>query len=423
MLKILRQIWNTKELRESVLFVLAMLVVFRLATHIPIPGIDVTNLKQFFDSNQVLGLLNIFSGGTMEQFSVVTLGVGPYITASIIFQLLAMIVPRLEEMQKETAGQEKINQYTRLLTVPLALLQAYGMLTLLRQSSLGIIKELTPFDWAVALVAMTAGTIFLVWIGELISERKIGNGVSILIFANIISRIPSLIQQAAVSYDSSQLFTWIAFAAIGAATIAGVVFITEAQRNVPVVYAKRMRGTQMFGGVQTSLPLRVNMAGVIPIIFAISIILFPPMIAQFFVNAKTAVVANAAKAAISFFQGQLAYGIMYFVLVFLFTYFYTAVVFHPDQVAENLQKQGGFVPGIRPGRPTAEFIMKTLNRITPAGALFLAVIAVLPLVVQQLTGSKSLVVGGTSLLIVVSVAIEIVNQLKAQLTMREYESL
>lgn len=423
MLESLRQIWKTKELRDSVLFVLAMLVVFRIATHVPIPGIDVQNLKAFFDSNQVLGLLNIFSGGTMEQFSVVTLGVGPYITASIIFQLLGMIVPRLEEMQKETGGQERINQYTRVATVPLALLQSYGMLSLLRQSSLGIIGDMTRFDWAVALSAMTAGTLFLVWIGELISERKIGNGVSILIFANIVSRVPSLIQQAAVTYDSTQLFTWIAFAAIGAATIAGVVFITEAQRNVPVIYAKRMRGAKMFGGVQTFLPLRVNMAGVIPIIFAISIILFPPMIAQFFIHAKTEAVVKAAQAVISFFQGQLAYGIMYFVLVFLFTYFYTAVVFHPEQVAENLQKQGGFVPGIRPGRPTAEYIMKTLNRITPAGAGFLAVIAVLPLAVQQLTGSQSLVVGGTSLLIVVSVAIEIVKQLKSQLTMREYESL
>jgi preprotein translocase subunit SecY len=360
----------------------------------------------------------------MEKFSVVALGVSPYITASIIFQLLGMIVPRLEEMRKEgQQGQERINQYTRYATVPLAFLQGYGMLAILRQSQVNIIPDMSALQTATVLFMLTGGTIFLMWLGELVSERKIGNGISLLIFAGIVAQLPIMIQQGAVTFDSSQIINWLAFALVALATIAGVVLVTEGQRNVPVTYAKRMRGTKLFGGAETHLPLRVNMAGVIPIIFAISIILFPPMIAQFFVNAKTAAVAEFARNVISFFQDQVVYGVMYFLLVFGFTYFYTAVVFQPEQVAENLQKQGGFIPGIRPGRPTAEYLMRTLNRIIPAGAIFLSVIAVLPLVLQRLTGSQSLVIGGTTILIVVSVVIETVNQIDAQLTMREYEQM
>ena len=425
MLKILRQIWKTTDLRYSVLFVLLMLVIFRVAAHIPIPGVDTVALKDFFDQNQVLGMFNVFSGGTMESFSIVALGVGPYITASIIFQLLAMIVPRLEEMQKEgQSGQEKINQYTRLLTVPLALLQGYAMISLLRQTGNGIIApSVTLFQMAMMAITMTTGTVFLMWIGELISERKIGNGISIMIFAGIISGMPTTLQQALVTYDSSQVVVWVAYVAIALATIAGVVLISEGQRNIPVVYAKRMRGNRSYGGAETFLPLRVNMAGVIPIIFAISIILLPPMIGQFFVHAKTQWLALVAQKTIELFQNQLIYGILYFVFVFGFTYFYTAVIFHPDRVAENLQKQGGYVPGIRPGRPTAEFIQRTINRIMPAGAFFLAAIAILPIVMQQSLGTQAMAIGGTSLLIVVCVVIEIVNQINSQLTMREYESL
>ncbi len=425
MMNTLRQIWKTSELRNSILFVLAMLIVFRLAAHIPIPGVNAENLRAFFQQNQIFGLVNAFSGGAMRNFSVVALGVGPYITASIIFQLLGMIIPSLEEMQKDgESGQRRINQYTRLLTVPLAILQSYAMISLLRSSQLSVIdKALTPIEYAGIMITMSAGTLLLMWIGELISECKVGNGVSIIIFAGIIANLPTALQQTIVTFDSSQIITLVAFAVIAVVTVAGVVFITEGQRNVPVTYAKRMRGAKLFGGVETHLPLRVNMAGVIPIIFAISIILFPTMIGQFFVHAKTAWLASFAQHMISFFQNQLYYGIIYFLLVFLFTYFYTAVVFHPDQVAENLQKQGGFIPGIRPGRPTAEYIMRTVNRIIPAGAFFLAVIAVLPLALQQATGSKSIVIGGTSLLIVVSVVIEVMNQVNSQLTMREYESL
>ena len=424
MLKTIRQIWKTQELRNSLVFVLAMLVLFRIAAHIPVPGVDPTNLRAFFAQNQILGLANVFSGGALQNFSVVALGVGPYITASIIFQLLAMIVPRLEEMQKEgESGQQRINQYTRIATVPLAFLQAYSMIALLKQSQQPIIGNLSALDYAGILMTMTAGTMLLMWIGELISERKIGNGISIMIFAGIVAGLPTAVQQAILTFDSSQVVNLIGYAIIGVLTVAGVVFITEGQRNIPVVYAKRMRGTKLFGGAETYLPLRANMAGVIPIIFAVSIILFPSMVAQLFIHAKTPWVAQAAQKTIALLQDQLVYGITFFLLVFIFTYFYTAVVFQPERVAENLQKQGGYVPGIRPGRPTSEYLMKTVNRIIPAGAFFLAVIAVLPLVVQNLTGSRSLVIGGTSILIVVSVVIEIVKQFNAQLTMREYENL
>jgi len=423
-MKALRQIWKTPELRNSILFVLAMLVIFRIASHIPVPGVNPENLRAFFQKNQILGLVNLFSGGALQNFSVVALGVGPYITASIIFQLLAMIIPRLEEMQKDgESGQQRINQYTRIATVPLAFLQAYSMISLLQQSQQPIIGDLTALEYAGILLTMTAGTMLLMWIGELISERKIGNGVSIIIFAGIIAGLPQAVQQAILTFDQSQIVNLVAFAAIGVITVAGVVFITEGQRNIPVVYAKRMRGTRLFGGAETYLPLRANMAGVIPIIFAVSIILFPTMVAQLFIHAKTPWLANGAQQTIALLQNQLVYGVSFFLLVFIFTYFYTAVVFHPDRVAENLQKQGGYIPGIRPGRPTSEYLMRTVNRIIPAGAFFLAIIAVLPIALQNLTGSQSLVVGGTGLLIVVSVVIEIVNQINAQLTMREYESL
>jgi len=415
-------LWKQHDLRNSILKVLGILVVFRLAAHIPIPGVDIANLRSFFQSNQLLGLMNVFSGGTLNNFSVVSLGVGPYITASIILQLLAMIIPSLEELSKDgEAGQRKINQYTRILTVPLALLQAYGMINLLKQSS-GVLPNLSAFSLATTMLTMATGTIFLMWLGELIDDQKIGNGISLLIFAGIVARLPDAVSQAVLTYDPAKLVAYVVFGLVGLLTIAGVVVITEAQRNIPVTYAKRVVGTSSAGGSTTHLPLRVNMAGVIPIIFAISIILFPPMIAQFFVHAKTAWLAAAASKTIALFQNQTVYGVSYFVLVLVFTFFYTAVVFKPEQIAENLQKQGGYVPGIRPGKPTADHLQYTVNRITLAGAVAIAIIAVLPLVVQQfLTGTKNMVVGGSSLLIVVSVVLEIVRQVESQMTMREYD--
>ncbi|MFA4872899.1 MAG: preprotein translocase subunit SecY [Patescibacteria group bacterium] len=423
----LHQIWSDKELRMKILFVLGMLTIFRVAAHIPIPGVDIGVLRQFFASNQVLGLLNLFSGGGLENFSIVALGVGPYITASIILQLLQMVVPSLEELSKEgESGNRKINQYTRMLTIPMAILQSYGVITILRQSSsLGgqIVGSFTLSTWILTILTLTAGTVFLMWVGELISEKKVGNGISLLIFAGIIAGLPQTVQRTFAVYTSTQFLSIIIFAVIAIVTVAGIVFITEAQRNIPITYAKQIRGLRTLGGAVTHLPMRVNQAGVIPIIFAISIVLFPSLLAQFFLRADALWLRNAAETIIRIFQNQLFYGIIYFVLVFGFTYFYTAVVFHPDKIAENLQKQGGFVPGIRPGRETAVYLNNVSNRIMLAGALFLSIIAILPIIMQSVFNLSTLVIGGTSILIVVSVVIETVQQINAQLVMRDYESI
>lgn len=432
MISTFRKIWKSPDLRTSILYVIAMLVVFRLSAHLPLPNVDVNALRDFFRRNQLFGLLNVFSGGAMENFSVVALGVGPYITSSIIIQLLTMIVPRMEALSKEgEMGRHKLNQWTRLLTVPLALLQAYGLIALLQQQQrsggVQLIGALTPLQLGSTILTLTAGTIFLMWIGELISERKVGNGISLLIFTGIVASIPTAIQQTfAAELSQETLLTIGFFLAIAIVTTAATVFITEAQRNIPVSYARRVRGMQLYGGVNTHLPLRVNQAGMIPIIFAISVVLFPPMIAQFFVTNSNPTVAGAATAVYNFFNLQtnpLGYGILFFLLVFGFTYFYTEVVFHPEQVAENLQKQGGFVPGIRPGRPTADFLTDVSHRIVLAGALFLALIAVLPIGLQYFTGLQTLTLSGSSLLIVVSVVIETAKQIESQLTMRDYEGL
>ncbi|MEK9158914.1 MAG: preprotein translocase subunit SecY [Patescibacteria group bacterium] len=418
----IQQIWRIKDLRNSILFVLAMLAIIRVAAHIPVPGVDIVALRQFFQSNQILGLMNIFSGGTMENFSIVMLGVGPYITASIIFQLLAMVIPKLEEISKDgESGQRRINQYTRFLSVPLAFMQSYAMIMLLKQSAQGIVGEMSVLSLLTTMLTITAGTVFVMWIGELISEKNIGNGISLLIFAGIVASLPTKLQQSLVTFDRDQLIQTIVFIAVAIVTIVSVVYITEGQRNIPVSYARQVRGGRTYGGAQTHLPLRVNMAGVIPIIFAISIILFPSMVAQFFLNARTPWLANLAQSTINLFNNQLVYGIIYFVLVVAFSFFYTAVIFHPQKIAENLQKQGGFIPGVRPGRATADYLQYTMNRILLVGSIFLGTIAILPLLLQQVTSTQAMVIGGTSLLIVVSVVIETVKQIESQLTMRDYE--
>lgn len=415
------KIWRAKDLRNSLLFVLGLLVVFRIFAHIPVPGVDVATLRNFFAGNQMLGLLNVFSGGSMENFSIVMMGVGPYITSSIIFQLLAMIVPSLEEMQKEETGRQKINMWTRWLTVPLAMLQAFGMITLLQRSSGSIVGDLGMFDKFTIAVTISAGTIFLMWLGELISEKKVGNGISIMIFAGIITSLPGAVQQTLATYDPNKLITIVAFLALTLVTVWGIVKINEAQRNIPIQHARQVRGNRTYGGNTTHLPLRVNMGGVIPIIFAISVIVFPSMIAQFFINAKTDWIKNASEWVIQALNNNTVYGILYFVLVFAFTYFYTEVIFHPERIAENLQKQGAFIPGIRPGVHTKEYLSATVYKIIFVGALFLAVIAILPIIVKGVTHTNSLSIGGTSILIVVAVVIDMVKQIEAQLTMREYE--
>ncbi|TSD02368.1 MAG: preprotein translocase subunit SecY [Parcubacteria group bacterium Athens0714_25] len=415
------QVFRVKELRNKILFILGLLVVFRLAANIPVPGVDVIQLRNFFDANQLFGLLNMFSGGGLANISIVLLGVGPYITSSIIMQLLTMIIPRMEQLYKEEgeAGRQKFNMITRWITVPLAAMQTFAMISLLRSQQ--VLSELSPFNMFVIIVVATAGTVFLMWLGELITEKGIGNGVSMIIFAGIVASIPSSFSRLIATFNSADFFSYLLFLVIGLATIAGVVLVNEGQRNIPVSYAKRIRGYQTLGGTSTHLPLRVNQAGVIPIIFAISIMLFPGVIASFFANSSHQAVANAAQFVSSLFQNQIFYGVAYFLMVVLFTYFYTAVVFDPYKISENLQKQGGYIPGIRPGESTAVYLNKIINRITLSGSLFLGLIAVLPLVVQGITNIATMTIGGTSILIAVSVVIEMIKQIESQMVMRDYE--
>src|SRR3989338_4901358 len=414
-------IFKDRELRKKILFVLGVLLVFRIVASMPIPGVDPVRLQQLFENNQFLGLLNLFSGGALDNLSIVMLGVGPYITASIIMQLLTMIFPRLKEMYQEEgeAGRKKFNQYSRLLTVPLALIQGFSLLVVLRNS--GIIGQLDLLGRLENLVVIVAGSIFLMWLGELISEYGIGNGISILIFSGIVSGIPSGIQQYFLSYDPSQIPIIAAFLLAAVAIIAGVVIISEGERPIPVSYAKRVRGNRIYGGVSTHLPLRVNQAGVIPIIFAVSIILFPGLIGSFLAGVPNDSIRALSNFLITFFNNQWIYGIAYFVLVFVFTYFYTAVTFDPQAIADNIQKQGGFVLGIRPGRQTAEFLYRIINRVTLVGALFLGIIAVLPIIVSATFQIQAFTLGGTALLIVVSVVLETLKQIQSQIVTYEYE--
>lgn len=416
-------LFKSKELRKKFLFVMFLFVVFRIAANIPIPGIGAENLRKFFDQNQIFGLLNLFTGGALSNFSIVLLGLGPYITATIILQLLTMIFPALEKLYKEegASGRQKFNQYSRLLTIPLAAFEGYGMLTVL--SSQGIITGLTWPIMISAIVTITAGAMFLMWIGEIISEQGMGNGISLLIFAGIVAGVPISIFQTFATFSQSQIPAYLAFIVLSLVIIAGVVVITEARRNIPVSYAKRVRGMKMYGGGSTYLPLSVNPAGVIPIIFALSILLFPGMIASYF-GTYAGVVGSVASNVGVFFNNVWIHGILYFLLVILFTYFYTAVTFDPKAIAENLQKMGGFVPGVRPGRSTADFMKHILNRVLFTGAISLGLIAILPSIVAGVTGVTgfAFLVGGTSLLIVVSVVLDTVRQINSQLQMREYDT-
>lgn len=415
------QIIKTKELRNKILYILALMVVFRLAANIPLPGVDTSQLEKFFSDNQFFGFMNMFSGGGLSNISIVLLGVGPYITSSIIMQLLTMIFPRLEQMNKEEgeAGRQKFNMWTRWLTVPLAGIQTFSMITILKSQK--VLGELSSMDIFIILVVAIAGTIFLMWIGELITEKGIGNGVSLIIFAGIVAGIPNSVYRLVSTFDSTDFLNYVLFGAVGIFTIAGVVLVNEGQRNIPISYAKRVRGGKMQGGTSTHLPLRVNQAGVIPIIFAISIILFLGVIANLLSGVDNETISKMAIGLNEILQNQWFYGISYFMMVVLFTYFYTAVIFDPYKISENLQRQGGYIPGIRPGEHTAEYLGKIVNRIVLSGALFLGAIAVLPLIVQGMSNIQVMTIGGTSILIVVSVVIEMVKQIEGQLVMRDYE--
>lgn len=416
-----RLIITSPDLRNKFLFIFGVLVIFRVFAAIPVPGVDAERLRSFLSGNQFFGLLNIFSGGVLDNLSIVMLGVGPYITSSIIMQLLTMIFPSLKEMYQEEgeAGRQRFNQYSRLLTVPLAILQSYGLLTLLIRQQ--VIPSLDLFGFVTNIAVVTAGTLVLMWLGELITEKGIGNGISLMIFAGIVSGLPTTIRQAVATFDPSQLPTYLIFLVLALMVIAGVVLISEGQRNIPVSYAKRVRGMRLYGGVSTHLPLRVNQAGVIPIIFAISIVLFPGLIGNMLAGVDAAWAQTASQFLISAFNNTWVYAAVYFLLVFVFTYVYTSLTFDPHAISESIQKQGGFILGIRPGRPTSEYLGRILSRITLAGALFLGSIAVLPLIVQAFLGLQALTLGGTALLIVVSVVLETMKQVDAQLVMREYE--
>lgn len=421
----IRLMFQDRLLRKKIFFVAIFLVLFRVLAAIPVPGIDVARLHALFANYQFLGLLNVFSGGGLGNLSIVMLGVGPYITSSIIMQLMTIMSPKLKALYHEEgeAGRLKFAQYSRLLTVPLALLQSFGFLLLLEKQ--GILGDLTFFGRLVNIVVITGGSVLLMWLGELMTEFGIGNGVSMIIFAGIVARIPTAMSQFVFKYiypsfDPSILPVTFGFIVVAAIIVFGVVIVTEAERPIPITYAKRIRGNKVYGGVSTYLPLRVNQAGVIPIIFALSILLFPQLIFNFLSNVSNTIIHNISSFALGLISNGWFHSITYFLLVFLFTYFYTAVTFDPDSIATNLQKSGAFIPGVRPGQSTSQYISKVLTRITLVGALFLGFIAVLPFIMQGVTEDQSLAIGGTALLIVVSVVLDLVKKVDAQLSMREY---
>lgn len=407
-------------LRARVLFVLAALVIFRALAAVPVPGVDIGRLEEFFANNQLLSFFNIFSGGGLANLSIVMLGVSPYITSSITMQLGTVISPKLKALHTEEGetGRQRFMQYTRLLTLPFAAIQGYGFLTLLERQ--GVIGDLSSVGFATALAVIIAGSMLLMWIGELVTEFGIGNGVSIIIFAGIVASLPTTVSQLIFTFDVSQLPIYVAFAAAAVAIVYGVVVMTEAERPVPITHAKQVRAGSAYGGVSSYLPLRLNQAGVIPIIFALSIMLFPQMLLGALSGLNLPWVAEASTTVLAALQNQVLYAAIYFALVFFFTYFYTAVTFDPDAIAKNLQRSGSFIPGIRPGTATAEYLGRLITRLTLVGALFLGAVAVLPLVMQLATGFSALAIGGTALLIVVSVVLDLIRRVDSQLSMREY---
>jgi len=410
---------SSPDLRKKLLITAAILVVYRLIAHIPAAGIDRTSLAALFSGSPLLSLLDVFSGGTLANFSIMALGLAPYINASIILQLMTYVIPRLEELSKEGEyGQEKINQYTRFLTVPLAALQAFGMYSLLKGQN--IIPNLSPLSLIALVISMTGGAMLAVWLGELISEYGLSNGISFLIFAGIVSRLPVTLGQSISVISPDDLIKTGVFLVFAVAIIGLIVLMNEATRQIPVNYARRVGRA----GVSNSyLPLRLNQAGVIPIIFAVSLVLLPSLLSQFLSGVPNQKVAEiATKIAVSFNPQSLIYNVFYFLLVFGFTYFYTSVVFNPEKISENLQKNGGFIPGIRPGSHTTKYLNSILNRITLIGAIFLGLIAILPSFFQNAVGVANLAIGGTGILIVVSVVLEVTRELESQLVMKRYDS-
>jgi preprotein translocase subunit SecY len=414
--------FRAPDIRRRILFVLGMLIVFRFLAHVPVPGVDKAQLQAFFEGNALFGLLDLFSGGGLSNFSIVGLGLNPYINASIIMQLMTGVIPSLQALSREGEyGRNKINQYTRYLSVPMAILQAYGFLALLNaQNVLTGTFALSSFETLTQIVTLTAGSVVLMWLGELITEKGIGNGISFIIFAGIVSRVPAAIQGFATNPNLTSLAL---MAIIGITAVAVIIYIQEGQRRIPIQYASRVRGRRQYSGGQTFLPLRVNQAGVIPIIFAVSILLFPQQIASYFTTSNVGIVADISRGVVAFFNPRsIPYVLLYFLLTVGFTYFYTAFTFKPDETADQLRKNGGFIPGIRPGRPTQDYLARVVFRITVAGAIFLGTVAVAPAVAGLFFPDlANIALGGTGLLIVVSVVVETMKQIEAQLMMRNYE--
>lgn len=420
-LAIFRNSFKSEEVRRKIIFTAVVLIVFRLFAHIPVNGVNLASLRNLFAGNQFLGLLDIFSGGTLANFSVLALGLNPYINASIILQLLTFVFPKLDALSKEgEAGRQKINQYTRMLTIPLAAMQSVGIFYLLRSQQL--IANLNAVQLLAFIVTMTAGTMFVVWLGELLTEHGLGNGISFLIFAGIVGRLPVAATQTVTTVTGENAVNLLLLLVGAFAVIAAIVVVNEATRQIPIFYARRVKGNKVYGGQQTHIPLRLNQAGVIPIIFALTLVLMPYQFSQYFLVSKNAFLHSiAAFFSVWFDPNGFMYNGLYFILVIGFAFFYTAITFQPKKVAEDIQKQGGFIPGIRPGMATEKYINYLLTRITLAGGLFIALIAVLPSIARAITGIQTLLLGGTSILIVVSVVLDTFKALEAQLVMRNYE--
>jgi preprotein translocase subunit SecY len=416
------------DLRRKLVFTMAMLVAFRFIAHIPVPGADVEALSRVFQTNQLAGFFDLFSGGALSSLSIVALGVYPYITAQIIMQIMQPAIPKLQEVAKEgESGRQKINQWTHWLTVPLALFQAYGTPNLINFSTGGntpIIKDfgfdVNPLGTLAIIISMTAGTMLLVWMGELITQYGVGQGVSIIIFGGIMARLPfQVFQGLAGGADFGQL---ILFGILGIVTVVAIIYIYEGQRRIPVQISKQIRGNRVYGGGTTHIPLKVNSAGMIPLIFASSMLILPWTISSYFVNSDNQIISSIATTIYNTFNAGTSpfYWFLYFIMVVAFTFFYALVIFQQQNIAENLQRQNGFIPGIRPGRPTHQYLLQVLIRITVAGALFLGIIAVLPFIVKSATGFQTLTISSTAVLIVVGVALDTMRQLEAQLIMRNY---
>ena len=430
------QMYKNKDLRNRLLIVIGILAIYSLLSHIPVPVPDTAKLQSFllrlFQSNPLLGFANLFTGGALSSFSILLMGLGPYINASIIIQLLSQVVPQLEALKKEgETGQKKLNYYTRLLTLPLAIVQSVAMITLARTlstqiSGVDLIGSPNVYQWILMISAITGGSMLLMWLGEIITERGIGNGISILILAGIVSNLPTQIAQqvSLAQADTAKVFTLIFFGIIAIGVVLFIVMLNEGQRNIPISYARRVAGDSRYGGVDSHLPIRLITAGVIPIIFALAFLSLPGFIGQLFTNASSAWLSKSATWLQATFQPQKPiYTLTYFILVVAFTYFYTSIVFKPDEIAENLQKQGGFIPGIRPGKETSRYLKKIITRLTLFGAIALGLLAVFPFIIETIFKSSNsiLSIGGTGLLIIVSVILETLKQIESRALMATYE--